>query len=493
MSAATEVKRREIEQLVREGQGILDQYKNGLPAEQKTRLAAMQATVVQKRAEIEAEEQEAELKAGFEQADTWLNKPQRKLPHGVNGDDDDRKALERAGWEFKGGMAYAPTSSGKHHEMFGEDVLFGAIPDDPASAEFYRKTRAAMSSEYRTAYVKWYREYVKSGQSEAMAYNRLSPSEQKALSEGTDTAGGFTVPPDVQAELLMRTAQKAVMRQLARVQTTNRDMLRWPMLKAAAATDGGLSAGAGSIFSSGFIGTWAAEVPSATETDAAFQLFDIPIKKIRVVGKFSNDLLMDSAFNLLASLATDGAANMALVEDNGLINGTGAAYQPLGLLNGGFTTFDVEGTTSNTITNTTSSSGSAAKIIAGTYLIPDQYVAGSVMLMSRTIEGKVAALTDGNGRPFWPANTGGGFDLPRHQIEGLPVYNSSFMPGDGTDANKVIFVGNLAQAYIIGQRAQVTSTVLRERYADTDQTGIVIFERIGGATWNVDAGRIGIV
>lgn len=494
MSAATEVKRREIEGLVRDANALLDQHKGrGLPGEVKTQLVAMQETINRKKSEIETEDAEEKLRTDFKTADDWLNKPIRTMAHGVNGDDDDKKSLERAGWEFKGGLCYAPTSSGKGQEMFGEDVLFGAIPDDAASADFYRKTRAAMSAEYRTAYVKWYREYVKSGHSEAMAYNKLSPSEQKALSEGTDTAGGFTVPPDVQGELLMRTAQQAVMRRLARVQTTNRDLLRWPMLAAASATAGGLAAGGGSIFSSGFVGSWAAEVPSGTETDAAFQMFDIPIKKIRIIGKFSNDLLMDSAFNLLASLATDGAQNMALVEDNGFINGSGASYQPLGLLQGGYTTFDVEGTTSDTVSNTTSSSGSAAKIIAGTYLIPDQYVAGSVALMSRTTEGKVAALVDGNGRPFWPANTGGGFDLPRHMIEGLPVSNSSFMPGDGTNANKVMWIGNLSQAYIIGQRAQVTSTVLRERYADTDQTGIVIFERVGGATWNSDAGRIGIV
>jgi predicted phage gp36 major capsid-like protein len=35
--------------------------------------------------------------------------------------------------------------------------------------------------------------------------------------------------------------------------------------------------------------------------------------------------------------------------------------------------------------------------------------------------------------------------------------------------------------------------VLRERFADTDQTGIIIWERAGGAVWNLDAGRIGIV
>jgi HK97 family phage major capsid protein len=493
MTAETKTKRTEYERYKVRADAMLAEYPNGLPGAKAGEFDTLMTKMSEIKAEILESEAAEDRKVALSEADRFLNDPVRRVPHGINGDDDDRKSLERAGWEFKGGMAYAPTSSGKTHEMFTEDVLFGAIPDDPASAEFYRKTRAAMSPEYRVAYAKWYQEYVKSGHSEAMAYNRLSPSEQKALSEGTDTAGGFTVPPDVQGELLARTAQQAVMRRLARVQTTNRDILRWPMLSAASATAGGLASGGGSIFSSGFVGSWAAEVPSGTETDAGFQMFDVPIKKIRIIGKFSNDLLMDSAFNLLAALATDGAQNMALVEDLGFINGSGAGYQPLGLLSGGFTTFDVEGTTSNTISNTTSSSGSAAKIIAGTYLIPDQYVAGSVMLMSRTIEGTVAALVDGNGRPFWPANAGGGFDLPRHQVEGLPVSNSSFMPGDGTDANKVMFTGNLAQAYIIGQRAQVTSTVLRERYADTDQTGIVIFERVGGAVWNTDAGRIGIV
>lgn len=486
MSAAIDVKRQEVAGLIRDAQVILEKHKDALPGEAKTQLAAMKQVIATKRAEIEAAEQEETLRSEFKTADDWLNKPQRRLSHGVNGDDDDRKTLQAAGWEFKGGMAYAPTSTGKTFEMFGEDVLFGEIPtDNPEQAQFYKTTRAAMSPEYKAAYVKFWQSLARSGGEFSMAMQKLSPSEQKALSEGTDTAGGFLVPPDVQAELLMRTAQQAVMRRLARVQTTNRDLLRWPMMKANATN--------GSIYSSGFVGTWSTETPAFSDTDPAFQMFDISIKKIRVATKVSNDLIADSAFNLLASLATDGAQNMALVEDSGLLTGLGAANEPTGLLNGGFTTFDVEGTTANTISNTTSSSGSAAKIIAGTYLIPDQYVSGSSMLISRTIEGKIAALVDGNGRPFWAINAGSGFASPPRSIEGLPIYNSSFMPSDGTDANKVMFVGNVAQAYIIGQRAQITSTVLRERFADTDQTGIILFERIGGATWNTDAGRIGIV
>ena len=486
MSAATEVKRREIESLVNDAKTILEQHKGGLSGEQKTRLMALKATIEQKRAEVEAEEQEAELKAGFAQADDWLNKPQRRLPHGVNGDDDDRKALERQGWEFKGGLAYAPSSSGKTVEMFGENVILGPIDQENGDfARFQKTTRHAMSDGYRQAYVKFWRELARSGGSEAMALQKMSPSEQKALAEGTDVSGGFLVPPDTQAEVLARTAQTAVMRRLARVQTTNRDILRWPMVKA--------NASSGSIYSSGFVGDWAGETPAFSDTDPAFQMFDVPIKKIRVATKVSNDLVMDSAFNILSFLAVDGARNMALVEDNGFITGDGTALKPVGLLNGGFTTFDVEGSTSNTISNTTSSAGSAPKIIAGIYLIPDQYVDGSVFLCSRTIEGKIAALVDANGRPFWSINAGSGFGAPPRNIEGLPINNSSFMPSDGSDANKVMFVGNVMQAYVIGQRAQITTTVLRERFADTDQTGVILWERVGGAVWNVDAGRIGIV
>jgi HK97 family phage major capsid protein len=35
--------------------------------------------------------------------------------------------------------------------------------------------------------------------------------------------------------------------------------------------------------------------------------------------------------------------------------------------------------------------------------------------------------------------------------------------------------------------------VLRERFADTDQIGLILFARVGGALWNVDAVRVGVV
>src|SRR5262249_17806810 len=159
-------------------------------------------------------------------------------------------------------------------------------------------TRAAMRPEYRKAYEHLVR--LTAAVSGGMALSLLAPDEQKALSEGLDTGGGFLVPPDIQAELLVRTAQMSVMRQLARVPNTSRDVLQWPTVQAASATAGGVSSGGGSIFSSGFVGGWVGETPSASDTDPAFGMFPVAIKKLRVSTRLSNDFVADSSVNVLA-------------------------------------------------------------------------------------------------------------------------------------------------------------------------------------------------
>lgn len=487
LTAETKSKIEKLEEIRVRARTIMaeGQKTGGLLPEQDQAVSKLLTEASKLRGEIESDQKTAEYNRDIGDLDSFVSDPLRNLKHGVNGDDDDRKALMARGWEFKGGMAYAPTSTGKHVEMFGEEVLFGDIPErDANAAEFYKTTRGAMSYEYKAAYARLIR--LTATSPDGAAYSRLTGAEQKALSEGTDSAGGFTVPPDIQAEMLSRTAQQAVMRRYARVQTTNRDTLRYFAVKP------NTTSSIASIYSSGFVGGWVGETPAFTDTDPAFQVLDIPVKKIRVATKLSNDLIADSATNILSFLAMNGSENMALTEDLGFISGDGSPLQPLGILNCGLTTFDVEGSTSNTISNTTSSPGSAPKIIAGSYKLPAQYVANARWLMCRDIEGKTAALVDGNGRPYWAPNAGSGYAAVPRNIQGFPIENSDWMPTDGTDANKVLLIGDFSN-YIIAQRAQVTSTVLRERFADTDQTGIILWERVGGNAWNTDAFRVGIV
>lgn len=435
----------------------------------------------------------------FDGLNSYMNDPNYHIPLGasVNADDAGRKTVAEAGWKFKDGIIIRETSLGDY-PMYEESVLFGALPEQASEHEFYVKTRAAFQPEYRASYIKFIKLVARTGE-KSTALSMMSGAEQKALSEGLDTAGGYLVPPDIQAEIFARTAQQAVIRQLARVINTSRDRVLWPRVEPAAATAGGVASGGGSIFSSAFIGTWFGESATQTDIDPVFGTLEIAIRKIRCATKMSNDFISDAVTNIPAFLATDGGRNMALVEDQGFLNGQSLgnpSLEPMGLLqDSGVATVVIEDAgAANNISNVSyaAATGSAKRIIDLAYTLPAQYVQGAAWVCRRAVEGKIRALQDGQGRFLWPPAIASGFAAVTRELLGMPIYNSDFVPNDGTDANKVLILGDFS-AYIIAQRAQITSTVLRERYADTDQTGIILWERVGGGLSNPDAFRFGIV
>lgn len=506
MNATLREKNEKLETIAVKVRKLLADFPNGLPPEQKVASEnyLQEANVL--RGEIEAARDHERATLDAQGLTNFLNDPINSVKHGINPDEDSKKNILRAGWELKGGMIYGPASGeGEQYQaadgsmrtitkpaMYPEAVLFGDIPtDDEDAAKFYRKTRAIFAPEYKVAYGK-YLLYCAKYRSEAMALNMLNTSEQKALSEGSDGAGGYLAPPDVMSQMLSRVPQSSIFRQYATVQPTGRDTLKWPAVKANAGTYGPSGISGASIYSSAFVGSWVGETPAFTETDPSFQTLDILIKKVRVATKLSNDFISDSQTDVLAWLATNGAKNMALTEDAGFIFGDGTALQPLGILNAGITALDVEGSTTNTISNTTAAAGSAPKLIDMAYALPAQYTSNAKWIMRRTIEGKIRKLVDGSGRYLWPPFVGSAFAGPMPDLLGFPVLHSDWMPDDGTDANQVVLLGDLSN-YIIGQRAQISTVILRERFADTDQTGIILFERIGGGIFNTDAIRTGKV
>lgn len=489
MTAAVKALATELEQVKAQATAIITEFKDKpIPAEKRAELETLMGKAGDLKGQVvDLEDREAKAR-DLSDLDTFLNKPQYRVPHGIGGGEDATKsALKTAGWEVKAGMIHAPTSLGKTVEMYPEAVLFGDIPDDRDSAQFVKTTRAAFQPEYRDAYDHWLRLSFRL-KDDAKAFTMLAPAEQKALSEGIDTAGGYLVPPDVQAEVLVRLPMMAVMRSLARVVTTSRDVLRFPRIQPAGATAGGMASGGDSIFTSGFVGDWAGETPVFADVDPKFGTFEVAIKKIRVATKLSNDLMADAVYNPLAFLAVDGSRNMALVEDKGFVAGVGDALHPTGVLNGGSPTVDITGTTTHTISNTTAALGSATKIMNVQAQLPEQYQPGASWLMHRLARLDIRSLVDAQNRFIWAA----GFEAQLHELLGKGLKTSDFMTRPAA-ANDVGLVYGDFSAYIIGQRAQITTTILRERFADSDQTGIILWERVGGGVWNTDAFRLGNV
>lgn len=449
------------------------------------------------------EARQAERDAAFAETETFVNQPQYNVTRAVNDDDDGRRTLMGAGWALRNDMWYKQTSvrgaNGQPMEvaMYPNEALFGPLPtDDQTASRFISQVRNVIQPGYKDAWTKWFRNSISMGRD---AFSRLSGPEQNALSEGNDGAGGFTVPPDYQAEIGGRRAQTSVMRSLATVTPTTRDHWTKPMIKANA------TAANRNIFSDDFVAAWVGETPSQASIDAVFELFEISIKKLRAYSLLSNDLIADSVGNLVAELASRGGRSLGLQEDNGFIAGGSVPLEPQGILSHSLAltatssngmAVDVEGSVSNTISNSVSSAGSAPLIKGLVYKLPSQYTANASWIMRRTIQGSIAGLVDANGRPFWNSYLDSGFTRPQMQIEGFPVYNSEFVGTDGSvsagPSTIPLIFGDISE-YRIVERQQLSVRVLTERFGDTDQTGLFLFSRVGGGLWNYDAIRTGVI
>lgn len=467
----------ELEQLTAERTALRAKHPGAvMPDEARARDAEI-ADRVQRLTVLIEQEQQRQRDALFAETSRYMDDPNYRIPRAVNADDAGRRTLQQAGWDIRGGMVFRQTSRGEMAYM-AEEVLFGPVPnDDPVAAEHYREVRASFQPEYRAAFVR----YIKARGQLAL----LTPAEQNALSEGTASEGGFTVPADIQAELLVRRADASVMRRVSTVRQTTRDRMQFMAVVPNASN--------GSIYTSGFVGGLVGERAVNTDAGPTFQMFEIGIKDFEAYTRLSNNLIADSGSDMLAFLASDGGENLGLVEDYYFINGDGTGLQPLGLLNTGLTTASVEGTTTDHISSTTADAGSIPKLIELSYLVPAQYAERGSWLMARATKGKIHGLVDGENRPWWQAaaQAGGVAGAPAPLLE-MPVNQSPFMPVGGTNGNKVLVVGDLS-AYVIVERQAISVVVDPINLVGSKETQIFIRSRAGGGLWNTDALRVGIV
>src|SRR5262245_24552192 len=111
------------------------------------------------------------------------------------------------GWEAKGdGFVYA-----------------GDLPLWSANALREPEIRASLEPTYKSAFVRW---LASAGQGGPMqAWDALDGGEKKALSEGTDAAGGFLVPGELAGQILTTVRERSIVRRSARVIPTVRDLL----------------------------------------------------------------------------------------------------------------------------------------------------------------------------------------------------------------------------------------------------------------------------
>ena len=295
-----------------------------------------------------------------------------------------------------------------------------------------------------------------------------SVGEIKAtLVEGSMDLGGYLVPEDYRAEIIKRVMGATFVRGRARVVTTTRDAIEWPRLE-----------GGNDLNTSAVSVTWVEETPTnagVAETNPTFGMLRIPVHTVMARTNLSRNLLEDSAFNLMDTLAGLFSESMSTDEDAQFISGTGGG-RPLGVLGGrsGAEAIPVSGVA-------TANSGHATLLTADglidlTEAIADQYKAGAVVAMKRATRQAVRKLKDGDGKYLWQNSYQQGEPA---SLLGYPVAGSENLPAVSANSYPVVF-GNWGGYIIVDRVGMTVERVTDSTLVGTNKVAIFARRRLGG-------------
>lgn len=276
--------------------------------------------------------------------------------------------------------------------------------------------------------------------------------ESRALSVGTDSAGGYTAPEGFSNELDRQMLAFGGPRQVCQIMTTTTgNDLPWPTVNDTSNT-GELLAENGSIGSS----------TDPTFGVVTFNAYKYSSKPILV----SAELLEDSAFNLGQVLASLLGERLGRITATHFTTGTGSS-QPNGLA-----TAASAGVTAASATAIT-----ADELIDMVHAVDPAYRTGDSvgwMFEDATLKA-IRKLKDGDSQYLWqPGMRGGEPDL----LFGYPYTINQDVASIATGNITVLF-GDFSK-YVIRDVAQMRLHRLEERYRDNDQTGFVAFSRHDG-------------
>lgn len=267
------------------------------------------------------------------------------------------------------------------------------------------------------------------------------------LKEGADPDGGFLVPDEFENQLIQKLQEDNVLWTISHVIQTNSGEHKIPVV-----TSEGTAA-------------WLDEEAAYTESNTRFSQVSMAAHKLGTLIKVSEELLNDSAFDLMAYLSDEFGRRLGNAEEQAFLTGTGT-NQPTGIL---------------TDTNGTSAGSTAAKtdtltfddLIDLFYSLKAPYRQNAVFLMSDDTIKIIRKLKDKNDQYVWQPSVQAG---QPDRILNCPVYTSPYMPNLAA-GNKPILFGDF-NYYWIADRQGRTFKRLNKLYAVTGQVGFLGSQRV---------------
>lgn len=287
--------------------------------------------------------------------------------------------------------------------------------------------------EYREAFLR----FLRNGE--------ISPVLKRSVDSTTGATGGYLVPEEFETTVREKKKEAFVMRQLADVITSSHD--RNIPLEA----DNGQS-------------TWIDENGQFQESDITFGQGVLEAWKVGRIIKVSEEVLVDSAINLIAYIAIRFARTNGEAEEAAFINGDGNK-KPTGFISAA----DVGHVAAS------ASAFTADELIDLYFSLKDGYRLKASWLMEGQTLKAIRKLKDGNGNYiFSPGLKAGEPDV----IEKRPVRTISYMPSIAASAKPIAF-GDFSYYQIVDREGFFLQKLI-EKYADYGQVGFRGYQRVDG-------------
>lgn len=318
--------------------------------------------------------------------------------------------------------------------------------------------------DYR-AYTKAFDRYLRVGE------KSLTPDEQRALSVGTDSAGGYLVTPDKSGAIVKKMFETSDMRRYASVQLISTDALE------------------GSADLDDASGGWVSELGTRSEsnTPAVPTPWRIPVHEQYSQPKASQKLVNDANIDIAAWLNAKVSDKLGRDQNVAFVTGSGVG-KPRGFASYTTSTTYAWGTPEHVGSGTSGGWGTdpngIQKLNSLMGLLKDTYVPGSNFFMNRTTKFSIRNLTDASSAGkfvFIPSFVAGVPDM----LLGAPIVVFQDMASYSTASALGVAYGNMQRYYQIVDRQGVS--VLVDPYTSKPYVVFYTTARVGGDVIDFEA------